>query len=581
MLRSPTVGKWRLLGTVLVAGVAVGGCNGGSQPHANVGLSGTQTLSFPIRADFTSLDPAVLFLASDSEIAQNLFDGLVRLDNSMKVVPDIASTLPAISADGLTYTFKLREGVTFSNGDPVTSKDVLYSWNRAAAMQGSYASNLSAIAGYDRVAANQAFGSGLETLLEKQDPSVTMSGLTAPDDHSVVVKLSTAAGWFLPALAQPSVVGMIVDENVVKKDFDNWWASPATLIGTGPYEMSTRVSGHSADFAAVPHWWGATKPTLAHVHLDVVADVVAAVARYESGGYDLFGYDDYDPEVSDVLRLRANAGERSQVVIERKSSSYWVSFNMFADAARTGGPFTLQQGQAAHDLRLAFSLAVDKVALAKVVCQDVICEPATGGLIPKGLIGYLGSGADPLAGFNPAMARSLLKAADPGGSRTRGLVYTYDPENPLNQPTASFLQSEWMSNLGVAVAVQPVPRTSFVSLRLKGSFILARDGWAAAYDDPQDWFDYLWGKLAGCPDVTCTSGYETAGYDRLLARADGEPLAQAAPDYAGLSRMLIGDAAYIPLYYTLGTYLIKPYVKGAGGNNLFDYPWAQVQIQAH
>jgi len=188
-------------GVLALASMLLFSCNGSSPAKPKLPLSDAQTVSFPIPGGFDSLDPAVLSRPADAEIAQNLFDGLVRLDDAMRVVPDIAASLPSISADGLTYTFKLRAGVLFSNGDRLSSSDVLYSWNRAAAMQGPYASNLSAIAGYGTVAGTQSFGSPLEAPLEKKDPSVTMSGLSAPDPLTVVVKLSVPAGWFLTAIA--------------------------------------------------------------------------------------------------------------------------------------------------------------------------------------------------------------------------------------------------------------------------------------------------------------------------------------------------------------------------------------------
>jgi len=499
----------------------------------------------------------------------------------MEVEADIAAAMPDISSDGLTYTFKLRSDVTFSNGDKVTSKDVLYSWNRAAAIQGSYATNLSAIAGYAAVSNNQAFGPSLESLLEKRDPSVTMSGLTAPDAYTVVVRLSGPAGWFLQAIAQPAVVGMIVDQNVVKSNFENWWASPATLVGTGPYKMTAHTAGQSADFAAVPRWWGSPAPTLMQVHLEIATSSAAAISKYEQGGYDLYGYDGYGPAVDDVLRIQSSPKDRSQVLLRPGNATYWVSFNLVADASRAGGPFALNLGTSARDLRMAFDLAVDRTALAKQVCQELICVPATGGLIGNGLVGYLGSGADPLGAFDPARARALMDGVDPDRTKTRGLVYTYDPENPLSGPTAQFLQSQWLANLGVTVGLQAVPHSSFIGLRLKGRFVLARDGWAADYNHPQDWFDNLWGRIAGCPDTTCTTGYDTAAYDSLLAKADAEPAAAATDDYAALSHQLINDVVYLPLYYTQAVFLIKPYVKGAGANNLFDYPWDQIQIQSH
>ncbi|MGZ3357348.1 MAG: peptide ABC transporter substrate-binding protein, partial [Isosphaeraceae bacterium] len=545
-------------------------------------LASDQTLRFPIQGDVQSLDPAMIDTEPDFQLAHNIFDGLLRFDNNMNVVPDIAASLPTISADGLTYTFKLRGDVTFWNGDKITSQDVLYSWNRAVAMQGPYAANLSMIAGYDKVAANQASGAALESLLEKGDPTVAMSGLSAPDEYTVRVTLSYAAGWFESTIAQPASVASVVDQKVVKNDFENWWSKPETLVGTGAFKMSAHTANESVDFVALSNWWGRPRPTLSKVHIDVVADQQAAIGKYNQGDFDLFGYAGDSPAASDVVRMQSDASQKRQVLLIVANRTYWVTFNMVADGSRpAGGPFTLDQGQASLDLREAFALSVDRAKLAKDLCADVICTPATGGLIPYGLLGYLGDGLDPLATYDPKKAKSLLEAADPRSTKMAGLVYTYDPEDKLNEPTAQFLQSQWQANLGVTVQLRAVPHSTFLANRLKGAYVLSRDGWSAAYNDPQDWFDNLWGTGAGCPDSSCSSGYAGKAYDQLLKKADAEPLGSAGPDYQALSRLLIRDVAYIPLYYSVRPLLIKPYVLGAGASNLFDFYWNQIQIVEH
>jgi ABC-type transport system substrate-binding protein len=562
--------------------MVVGACGGGTGTATT--LAANQTLTFPILADFGSLDPAVSDSETDQEIQQNMFDGVVKFDLNLKVIPDLAESMPTVSSDGLTYTFKLLHNVTFSNGDKFTSKDVLYSWNRAAAMQGSYATNLSGIAGYDIVANNTASGAPLEALLEKNDPSVTLSGLTAPDPYTVRVALSAPAGWFLPAIALAGATGDIVDINAVKQDFNNWWTNPATAIGTGPYKMIGRVPKQSVDFEAVPNWWGIPKPTVTKVHLDVSGtDPSTAITKYEQGSYDVYGYGGYsNSPVADILRIQSTPNEKAQLTLQPKVRSTWVSFSVVADAHRLAkGPFLLTDGQSGHDLRLAFALAIDKKKLVSVVCQNIVCTPATGGVIVKGLVGYLGDNTDPLALYDPTKAKQLLQSADPTGSKTKGLTYTYDPQNALNKPTAEFLQAEWHDNLGVDVAIQPVSHSQFIQARLRGSYVLSRDGWQADYNHPQDWYNNLWGKVVGCPDSGCTSGYDTPEYDALLAKANAETGDQASADYKQLGQMLINDVMYIPLYYGVGSFLIKPYVKGAGSNAFFDYYWNQIQILSH
>jgi oligopeptide transport system substrate-binding protein len=567
-------------------GLLVAACGGGGGGAPSQRLASDQTLRFPILGDFTTLDPGRLDAETDAEVAQNLFDGLLKFDDNLKMVPDIAQSMPDVSPDGLTYTFHLRHDVKFWNGDPVTAKDVIYSWNRGAVLQGSYATNLSAIEGYDKVSTYSVSDLGqLETLLENHDPAVSMSGLTAPDGmdgYTVQVKLSSPAGWFLSAIAMSGTTGNIVDYKAIRQDPNNWWQKPDLLVGTGPYRMTSHVVNQSVDFQAVDNWWGSPKPTVKHVHLDIINDASTAIAAYEQGKYDLVGFGGYSNlPLADVLRIKNNPQESKQLLLHPKSRSYWVTFNLVADSKRKAkGPFTMDAPDS-RDLRLAFDLAVDKTKLVSVVCQNVLCTPATGGVLTKGLKGYLGDNQDPLAKFDPAQARSLLKKADPDGSKTRGLTYVYDPENPLNKPTAEFLQDQWQTNLGVHVDIQPEAHKQFIPDRLAGNFVLSRDGWQADYDHPQDWFDNLWGSKLGCPDANCSSGYTTPAYDQLLQKADSEPLAQALPDYQKLSRMLINDVVYIPLYYTVGAFLIKPYVKGAGTNSQFDYYWDGYKILQH
>jgi oligopeptide transport system substrate-binding protein len=555
----------------------------GNNPTTSTGLASDQTLKFPILGDFGTLDPGQLNAETDSEIAQNVFNGLVKFDNNLNIVPDIAASMPTVSTDGLTYTFTLRKDVTFSNGDKVTSKDVLYSWNRAAALQGGYAGNLAAIDGYATVSNNTVGGAKLEALLEANDPSVTLSGLTAPDPYTVKAKLSGPAGWFLSAIALEATTGMLVDQNVVKTDFDNWWNKPATLIGTGAFKMTGYVPKTSVDFTAVPNWWGSPKPTLTKVHIDILGNANSAITAYEQGSYDLYGYGGYSNAPTDaVLRIQSTASEKSQLLLHPKVRTTWVQFNLIHDSKRAAaGPFLLSAGDSAKNLRLAFALAVDKTKLATVVCHDIVCAPATGGLITKGLIGYAGDNTDPLAKFDAAQAKQLLTANDPDGSKTKGLVYTYDPNNPVNGVVAQFLQDQWQTNLGVHVDLAPVDHSAFVKGYLSGKYVLARNGWQADYNHPQDWYDNLWGKIPGCPDANCGSGYDTPAYDAAVAKADAEPLSQAVPEYQAIAKMLQDDVTYIPLYYTVGAFLFKPYLKGAGSNNFFDYYWDQIQIGSH
>jgi len=574
----------RIVAPALTALMVASACGGGGG-NGNTGnggqLAANQTLTFPIFGDFGTLDPGMIDAETDSEIAQNLFDNLVIFDKNLKISPDIASSWD-VSSDGLTYTFHLRSDVTFSNGDKLTSKDVLYSWNRAAALQGGYAGNLSPIVGYKTVSANTKSGASLESLLEAKDPSVTMSGLTAPDANTVVAKLSAPAGWWLAAIALESTTGAIVDVNAVKQNPDNWWTNPATLVGTGAYKATAYTPKQSIDFEAVPNWWGSPKPTIKKVHLDILQNVASGITSYEQGHYDVVGFGGYSNlPVDQVRRIQNTANEKSQLVLHPKVRSYWVSFNVTCDATRPAkGPFCGNTA-AAKAARMAFILSVDKDAVVNVVCQNIVCKPITGGLIVKGLDGYLGDNQDPLSKFDAATAKQDLATAKAAGLDFSNLTYYYDSSNPINGPTALALQDQWNTNLGIKVNVQPRDHSPFIKARLKGSYVLSRDGWQADYNNPQDWYDNLFARVAGCPDANCTTGYNNDAFNTLLTKADTESGAQALTDYQSLGKMLEDDAVYIPLYYTVGAFLFKSYVKNAGTNNFFDNYWNTMAILKH
>ena len=122
--------------------------------------------------------------------------------------------------------------------------------------------------------------------------------------------------------------------------------------------------------------------------------------------------------------------------------------------------------------------------------------------------------------------------------------------------------------------------SQFISNRLSGKYVMSRDGWQFDYNHPQDWFDNLWGYLATAAGAN-TSGFDDPQYDSILKQADQLPLDQAESMYKQLAQILQQDVAYIPLYYSVGNFLIQPYVKGAGSNTAFDHYWDEISILAH
>jgi len=592
----------------IVSIVTVVACGGGSSSSSGA-LATNQLLKFPTFQDPKTWDPGIADAEVDTEFMQNVYDGLWRFDDKLNIIPDIATDVPStsngeISSDGMTITVHLKQNVTFSNGDKVTSADVLYSWNRGDALNGAYASNLGGIAGFNDVhkagkalcgkgSDPMACHAGVEQKLAAKDPAFQMSGLTAPDPYTVQIKLASPCGWCLTAWTLQGSTGNIVDENVIKNDPLNWWSKPGGpgvtdgQVGTGAFYLAAYTPKQSIVWKQVPNWWGSPKPTLTEVDNDIKdpSAMSTAIAAWEQGSYDIAGYGGNSSwPVADVLRIKNNAQESSQELLIPKGRTTYVSPNIGNPG--TPGPF-LGESPAAQGLRKAFDLAIDKNALVATVCHNVLCSAATNGIITKGLIGSGADNSDPLAKFDPNMAKQLLAQYDPSGSKTKGLKYSYNAGG-LNDPVANFLQGQWQTNLGVSVTLDPNPDASaFIANRLSGKYTLARDGWQFDYNHPQDWFDNLWGSLAaganssGFADPTGDPGPDQKLYDSTLAMADAEPISQALPLYNQLSQLLQKDVAYFPLYYSEGQFFIHPYVKGAGSNAQADFYWDEISILAH
>jgi oligopeptide transport system substrate-binding protein len=539
----------------LLAAIVLAGCtpNSNPQPTPEV-LAPDQTLSFPISQDLGDFDPALISSPAEVDILRNVFSGLYTFDQQLHEVPDIAVGQPAISIDGITYTFHLRHDALFSNGDPITASDFIYSWDRAAAKQGDYAGLFNVIAGYEAVAAGGANH---------------LSGLAKLDDYTLQVTLAKPAGYFI------TEVGLwpfwLVDQKVIASaGEDAWFTRPDTLVGSGPFRMTARVVGQSMDFAPVTGWYGGKTGALTHVHLEVMADGAAQVTQYEAGVFSLIGYGRQGLAPTAATRYTSDPKLKAQLALVPIGVTFWVGFNLKT------GPFAgIDAGRPG---RHAFSEAIDRDALVAAVCDaKTTCTAATGGLISKGLKGYLGDGADSNAKFDAVAAKAEYKAWDPNGTKAKGLTYTYDTD-PFNKAVCTNLQQQWQKNLGVTVAcVEMDSKTFFDQRNGQCAYPMFRQSWAADYDHPQDWFDYLF--VTNAP--SSGSCYSNADLDKAVVGADAVPIGQAPTGYGTAGYLLIGTTVFAPLVYGVQQYLVHPYVAGAGGNALYDNYWTTVRILQH
>jgi oligopeptide transport system substrate-binding protein len=532
---------------------AVAACGGGPGPSSET-LAADQTLSFPIHDDVGDLDPARMSAAVDIDLFQNVFSGLYRFDKDLKEVPDIATKAPDISSDGLTYTFTMRQDAKFSNGDPIKADDFIYSWNRAARLQGDYASVFEPVVGYQAVADGKA---------------TTMTGLKKISDYSFSATIGApAAYWY-------TEVGLwtawVVSQKAITAGGgdDKWYTDPKTFIGSGQFKMTARTAKQSLDFEPVANWYGGSTGVLKKIHIEVIADQKAMLTKYESGNYSLVGFMNESLTPEDVVRYSNDPQLKAQLTLQPTGRTTWIGFNLKT------GPFAgIDAGKAG---RHAFSTAVNRDELVDIACsKGSACVKATGGVIAKGLKGYLGDGINPATKFDAAAALAEYKAWDPDGKKVQGLTWTYNT-GAFNKAVCENLASQWKKNLNVTMQCTAQDRKSFFAARTKCSFPIFRHSWGADYDHPQNWFDFLFVTGAG----SSGSCYSNPALDAMAKDANAKPLETSLATYKQMGQIIVDQVIAPELVYQVQQYVVHPYVKGAGGNALYDFRWETVRILQH
>lgn len=556
--------------------VAACGPGGGTQSE---NLASDQTFSFGMTDDIRSLDPAHVDAATDIPFLQHVLTGLYRYDNDLKIIPDGAASMPDISSDGKTWTFKLRHDVVFSNGDKVTAADWIWSWTRTLTINDAYASNLEAISGATDVEAGTA---------------TKIAGLSASDDYTLVAKLDAPAGYWLSQLAMPTA-SEVLDRKVIEKmdpkdPYDtssHWTEKPETYVGSGPFKLTSRIPKQSMDFEPVKNWWGGSTGKLTHVHVDIGIDSASQVQKFESGGYANVGYANNAPGPDDVLRFKNDPTKSKLLTIFPGARTTGLGFNFvkgpFAQKpGGTPGEPTVGGSDPGLDGRKAFSMAIDRAQLADIACvHAVTCQPATGGPITKGMKAYLGDNADPNAKFDAQAAKALYQKWDPDGSKVKGLKLRYNT-NAVNDKWVQNVQAQLKQNLGITVELAPSDFPTLLKERkTKSSTILFRESWGVDYDHPQDWFDNLFNCTQAKVGRGNDEGYCNPEMDKLTAAANAKTIDQAIPDYVNAQKMLVNDVVWATLFYGTQPYMSQTWLKGAGYNGLYDYSWLGMRILQH
>ena len=472
-------------------------------------------------SDPPTLDPHLVTDTTSAGLVVEMFSGLVGLNSDLEIVPDLAESWDQ-SKNGTLFTFKLRKGIVFSDGTPITAKDFEYSLNRA--VNPDTESPVAELYLGDIV--------GVKEVLDGIASEI--SGITVIDDMTLQIEIDAPKAYFLAKLTYPTAY-VVKKENI--DEGKNWTDNP---IVTGPFALERYDLGQMLILKRNDFYWG-TKAKLDRVEFNLAGGV--PMAMYENDEIDITGVG-----LADLERVQNQSDPLNADLISVPPSftiSY-IGFNV------SEPPFDDQK------FRQALNYAVDKQLIATQVYSDLV-KPAYGILPPN----FPGFSSDIIGlKYDPDKAVRLLSESKYSDPETRPLIVVTIPGTG-GSPSLDMevVADMWDRILGVQIEIQQVEWATYLQdLHRERLQIWGGSGWQADYPDPQDFIDILFYS-----DSTGNhSSYKNEAADKLLedARVEQDPLKRISL-YNKAEQLIVDDAPWLPMWFDQeGLALIKPKVKG-------------------
>jgi oligopeptide transport system substrate-binding protein len=481
------------------------------------------------------LDPQKSSYSNEIAFLVLNYEGLTRFDKDLKTVPAAAEKWES-NADGTEWTFHLRDGVKYSDGSPLTSKDfaeaIYHSLDPHS--PGDYQQTFFMIKGAQDI---------IDTVVPTDEAKLTdlqsKLGIATPDDKTIKFTLTQPTPYF------PTLTGIWVAYPSKKDSFtssETWWEDPTKQIGNGPFQL-TKIdkSANLIEFKANENYWGG-KPKLAGVQFKMIDDLAVALQAYKNGEVDIML-----PDSNDIPTIKADAALSKEYKEYAGACTIGFQFNLVRP------PFDNQK------VREAFDYAFDRESFIRDVLKDSVVKTLT--WIPPGFPGY--DTSETRFEFDVAKAKqTLADAGFPDGKGLPEIKLTYGSNNPAAQARNEYLVQMYKKNLGVDLVLDPVESTTLTALSKDPKTYpqLSRGGWCSDYPDQQDWLSIYWHSRSS---FAKNISYKNANVDKLLDQADVETDAAKRADlYEQAQKLVIADVPTSIIYNTKNIFLIKPYVTG-------------------
>lgn len=526
-----------LVPVALVAALALAACGKANTKTANdtkadtaneAAASGdTKELAIQVGPTPETIDPALNSSNDGGNMLQHLAEGLLKMDKNGNMIPGLAESYE-VSDDGLTYTFKLRKGLKWSDGSDLTAKDFVYSWKRVADPNTAapYGQDvLGKVKGYE-----EAAGGNIDAL-----------AVSAPDDTTFVVELANPVPFFDRIAAFSTLVP--VQEATIEANGDAWTLSPETNVTAGPYKLAEFTDGDRIVLEKNENYWDKDNITFDKITYRLIEDPNAAYTAYKQGEVSMIK----SVPSEEIPALKGT----EEFHVDPNMGTYYLSFNT------TKKPFDNE------DVRKALALVIDRDYVANTVMQGTY-------LPANKIIGPGVSDAAPDSSFEKvteekytkgvgsgdyeadvAQAKELLaKAGYPDGQGFPTIEYSTNDQG-YHKSVAEYLQNVWKEKLGINTDIAIKEWKVFTADRRAGNYDVARNGWVMDWNDPSNFLN-LFVTGSGNNDGKIS----IPEYDELMEKASTTTNADERFDYLHKAEQLLLDhAALTPVAYYTDFYL--------------------------
>ena len=560
--------KKRKLVSLLLSGALVfgllAGCGGGTT-STNTETPDTQESGAPstenpsgegfemtvnIASEPQTIDPALNSAVDGAIMISHMFEGLMRWDDSgAETVGSDGTCNNAVLAEGqaesyektpnedgtVTYTFKLRDDIKWSDGKDVTAQDFVFSWQRLVSPEtaADYSYMIDCV-----VNAN-------EIMNGEKEPSEL--GVKAVDEKTFEVTITSDLPYFLEICAFPATFP--VREDIVSNA--QWTYDPATYVSNGAYKMSERVTNDRIVMVPNEYYYDVDSLGPQKLTFKLMEDQNAMLNGFNTGELDFIE----SMPTDEVAGLLASG----DLKIVDYIGTYYVCY---------------QTQKAPFDdwrVRKAFTLAVDRNRIVTEITQTGQVE--AGGYVPAGVYDAAGATGDDFRTVggdyydpykeayeaNCEEARALLaEAGYPNGEGFPVVEYLYNTGDD-HKSVAEALQNMWQTQLGVTVTLNNQEWATFLQTRKDGDYSIARNGWIADYNDPMSFLD-MWLTGGGNNDAQ----YSNAEYDAKIqaAKASTDPAERMQLMHEAEDIIMGQDYALCPLYFYTQKYMLADGIQG-------------------